>query len=163
MNQYTGARSALKFEGIIISISDDFEGGGRSDFAYVEVGGAVSSCLDLYGAYFELKRNTHPVKAIRVNNSGSVSIRDCRAYGDVNDPDSIFMSVDVPGRIHVSASLIARFATVFSGVLLASSDISIFGTRYMNYTTLQNWNIGDITTGSVFCVWPDDKIGILAQ
>lgn len=158
-NEYKGAVGAMKIEGILTSITDDFEGGGRSEFAYVEVGGAVQSTLNLYAPYFELSRYTHPIKAIKVDNSSHLVIRDCKAYGQVVDPEAVFLELFRVGTIHISGSVIERFATVFTGSVLSNSNVAIFANRYRNFATLNGITGLDIAE-SVFCVWPGDRIGV---
>lgn len=155
LNNYQGAVGAIRLEGILTSISDDFEAicnGGP----IIQVAGTVQSNLDLISPYFELKPGVGEMIAIDVLNSGSVSVQNCRAYGSTEEQGAIFMRVTAPHRISVTNSIIARFATVFMGTMTSSSDVSIFGNRYENYSTLNGFDLTN--ANSSFCIWPGDKV-----
>lgn len=153
-NEYGGGtRAAMRVEGILTSIADDFEGACNGE-ARVQVGaGNVASTLTMYAPYFELTSGNGPAYAIRIGNSSSLILRDGKAYGDVNDPDAIFLDGGLVDTLVVEGMEISRFATVFACALAWHSNLVIAGNRYADATTINAIRNYDVAQ-SRLCVWP---------
>lgn len=157
-NEWKGNKGHVRFEGILTSVSDDFEGFGV-DGALVTIGGTVQSQLVMYHPYFEIKTGAFPIKAIRLNLDSHLSVHNAQAIGDANDPLAVFVECDKATQLSVTDSIVKRFGTVFSGTFRPTASVHIAGNIYANYQTLNGFsNLADVD--SALCVWPGTKIGV---
>ena len=139
MNEWKGDSGAIRLEGQLLSMSDDFEDGNvDAATAVIEIGDNVNSQMTLVHPYFELTSGTVDLTAIEVGNSCSVAIYGGQAFGD-NDPNSTFLNCTAAANISVIGSVIRRFATGFSGTLSVISNINVSGNRIEDTTS--TWGI----------------------
>ncbi len=156
-NEYKGNKGLMRIEGILTSLSDDFETSAREN-PIVIVGGAVQSQLVMYAPYFEISKSSYPMKVVRVTADSHFTLSGGQAYGSILDVDGVFLEASNAAHLDVTGTVIRRFATVFKGTVRATASIRIAGLRLSDYTVANGFtNLADAET--VFCVWPGTKIG----
>lgn len=138
MNEWGGVAGAMRFEGILTSISDDFENGSfDGPGGVIEIGaGGVNSHLIMYSPYFELGEGTSHVVAVKVNVDGSLRMYNAKAFGDNADPDDTFIECDDAVTLVVMGCAITRFGTVFKGTFRDEGTVAVVASKYSNYAVV---------------------------
>lgn len=157
-NEWKGARGLMRLEGILTSVSDDFETAATPE-PVVTVGGAAQSQLVMYAPYFEISKSAqYTIRAIRVTADSHLTLSGGQAYGHVADPNAIFLEAQQAAHLDITGAIIRRFATVFSGTVRATASVHIAGLRMTDYTLANGFtNLAGAET--VFCAWPGAKVG----
>lgn len=158
-NSWGGVQGGIRLEGILTSLSDDFEFGSFAGEAAVVLGGTVQSQMILIHPYFEMTAGTASCRAILAKNSTHLSVYGAQAWGQTADAGGVFLETDQAYIIHVSGSRIGRFATVFKGPITIATNVSVFGNYYTDYSTLNGFQ-SLAAAESLLCVWPGDRIGL---
>ena len=158
-NEYKGDLGAIRLEGILTSISDDFEF--STDFTgshIIEVGNSVQSQLTMISPYFELTP-TGSYNTIYLHTSASLSIVGGQAFGNVNNNNDVFVYCNSPDIVNISGSKFHRYSVVYEGTLGATSDVNIMGNFYEN-NTLINGLTGLGSTNSGLVILPGTRLGV---
>lgn len=158
-NEYKGDKGLMRLEGILTSVSDDFETAARPN-PIITVGGAAQSQLVMYAPYFEISKSAqHTIRAIRVTADSHLTLSGGQAYGHVADPNAIFLEAQQAAHLNITGTIIRRFATVFSGTVRATASVHIAGLRMTDYSVVNGFtNLASAET--VFCAWPGTKVGV---
>jgi hypothetical protein len=149
----------LRLEGILTSVSDSFETVVNRAAPVVDVGGTVQSKLSLIEPYFELKRGTHSITAIKVNYSAKLNVSGGEAYCNDIYTDSTFLHFDRGTSMHIAGITVGRFHTLFAGRCAVNSCITIMPLDVWDYTTSIDIEFLEAAK-TVFIVNPGDKTGV---
>lgn len=159
-NEYKGLLGHIRLEGILTSLSDDFESTGFDGSYVIEVGASVQSQLTMIGPYFELTADAaSPLIAIRLNTSASLTLIGGQAFGNASDSTDQFINCNNPDMLTVQGCKIQRFAVVYEGTLDSTTDVVIAGNYYSN-NTLINGLTGLDVTNSGLIVLAGTRLGV---
>lgn len=159
-NEWQGARGAMRVEGILTSLSDDFESGAAAfDTACITVGGTVQSQVVMIAPYIELHRTTYTnvLRAIHVGPDSDFALYGGQAFSTLADTNDVFVETDRAAALHVTGSKLARWSSVFSGTLRPTATV-VLHNRYQDCAVLNGFD--DLSSAAaVLAIWPGQQIG----
>ena len=139
-NEYKGGRYQMRLEGILTSISDDFEGG--VTVANIAIAGTHSTYFTLIDAYSEASGK------FLLTETRSADIRMLGGYIDGNnEAGSVAFDLDmVPDSIHLSGVRATQFSRVFAGTIPTKAFVV---DRSCDFSAYDSLGIRDMTLFAV--------------